>query len=836
MSSEIRVNKINNRAGLGTVTYTDTGIIVSGIVTATSIEVDQLEVAANNTTVGVAITQSGSGDILKLYDGTSEVFTVANQDDGVGAVTISSPKPRIVFNETNASPDYQIRMNGGNFSIHDSTNDIGRFSISPTRTDINNPVLINNDILYIGDKLVHWTDDDTAVRFPSANTISMETAGSERLRIDSSGRILVNKTSTSLSHKLQVESGGDANAIAIIGRSADDIGEFSFYENDASTKLGEIQYRQDHVNFRHRVGDIRFATGGVTERVRIDSSGRLLLNTTTTYASNQIMIVKGASPSAGGNRPYDGQLAIESTETSGAINTGGVLAFIGHDGGTARGFGSIRNLKEDGTSGNYGTYMSFETRTNGSAPAEKLRIDSSGHMGLGVTPNANWPTNADFKALQIGTGACLFGRGSGDEDRGGIAVNWYTDGSNNKYIGNGNAARIYLADGNIYFSTAGANSSGANASMTLTDRMILSSSGRLGLGGFQHNYTMNSQSTDLVIGNGGGGRGITFWTAGAADNQTISFQTNETLSRAEGEISYGPTATSTAADRNAMMFRTNSAERFRIDKNGSLTNTTNSSHSQGAGTFNIKGVINQYSQGSGSGLIFDCDFGRLTGYGDDTNVTNGTNLSACLAHSTTDWTSSNSNTPMTVNGGTFQYRVGFGGYFDCITNGGRVSIGAGSGVPAMSDKLNTAAMTIETWVWYDGDGREVIVSRFGSGYPNQFNMLCDPNGQFHYNNTGVGAGGGNVSGEHFPDKTWHHHVWQYESGVNRWYINGAFANSRSAGSSLAVSSGTGFAIASRADRTEDWRGKIAVVRIYNRALSATEIKNHFELERGRFGV
>jgi len=35
---------------------------------------------------------------------------------------------------------------------------------------------------------------------------------------------------------------------------------------------------------------------------------------------------------------------------------------------------------------------------------------------------------------------------------------------------------------------------------------------------------------------------------------------------------------------------------------------------------------------------------------------------------------------------------------------------------------------------------------------------------------------------------------------------------------------------------ERWDGKIAVVRIYNRALSAAEIKNHFELDRGRFGV
>ena len=41
-------------------------------------------------------------------------------------------------------------------------------------------------------------------------------------------------------------------------------------------------------------------------------------------------------------------------------------------------------------------------------------IDSSGHMGLGVTPNTNLPSNGDFKFLQVGTGASLFGRGNGD--------------------------------------------------------------------------------------------------------------------------------------------------------------------------------------------------------------------------------------------------------------------------------------------------------------------------------------------------------------------------------------------------------------------------------------
>ena len=283
---------------------------------------------------------------------------------------------------------------------------------------------------------------------------------------------------------------------------------------------------------------------------------------------------------------------------------------------------------------------------------------------------------------------------------------------------------------------------------------------------------------------------------------------------------------------------TEGSEKLRIDINGTITNTTNSSHSQGAGTFNVTGTINQYSQGSGSGLIFDCDFGRLTGYADNASIGNGTNLSAALLHTTTDWVSSSSNTPMTVNGSSFGYRVGFGGYLDCVIHQGRISIGAGSGSPNMAEKLNTASMTIESWIWYDGAGREIIASRYGSGFPNQFNMVCDPNGLFHYNNSGVGAGSGDVTGQNFPDKTWHHHVWQYDSSAtkNRWYINGAFANETTVGSSLAVSSNTGFAIASRADDNERWDGKIAVVRIYNRALSATEIKNHFELDRGRFGV
>ena len=41
----------------------------------------------------------------------------------------------------------------------------------------------------IPDKIVHDGDTNTAIRFPAADTVSVETGGSERVRVDSSGRV-----------------------------------------------------------------------------------------------------------------------------------------------------------------------------------------------------------------------------------------------------------------------------------------------------------------------------------------------------------------------------------------------------------------------------------------------------------------------------------------------------------------------------------------------------------------------------------------------------------------------------------------------------------------------
>ena len=83
-----------NASGIGTVgTLRVTGdLTVEGTTTTLDsilTEVDRLEVSANSTVAAGIITQTGSGDILNLFDGSTEVFTVT---DG-GKVGIEAPNP-----------------------------------------------------------------------------------------------------------------------------------------------------------------------------------------------------------------------------------------------------------------------------------------------------------------------------------------------------------------------------------------------------------------------------------------------------------------------------------------------------------------------------------------------------------------------------------------------------------------------------------------------------------------------------------------------------------------------------------------------------------------------
>jgi len=77
---------------------------------------------------------------------------------------------------------------------------------------------------------------------------------------------------------------------------------------------------------------------------------------------------------------YDGHMFLDGGSEGGAANTGGALLFRGYDGSNARVWAYVRGMKENSTSGNYASYISFASRPNGSATREVARFDSAGRF------------------------------------------------------------------------------------------------------------------------------------------------------------------------------------------------------------------------------------------------------------------------------------------------------------------------------------------------------------------------------------------------------------------------------------------------------------------------
>ena len=172
----------------------------------------------------------------------------------------------------------------------------------------------------IPDKIIHDGDTNTALRFPAADTVSVETGGNEALRVDSSGRLIVGHTSSINSYgensQLQVSGTGYADSTIAIRRDSADTGSGSLILSksrgsaggvtvvqdgdklgsivwcgadgtDANSSAGGIQCVVDGTPGANDMpGRLEFYTtndgsGGITEKMRIDSSGNVGINETS---------------------------------------------------------------------------------------------------------------------------------------------------------------------------------------------------------------------------------------------------------------------------------------------------------------------------------------------------------------------------------------------------------------------------------------------------------------------------------------------------------------------------------------------------------------------------
>jgi hypothetical protein len=162
-----------------------------------------------------------------------------------------------------------------------------------------------------------------------------------------------------------------------------------------------------------------------------------------------------------------------TSDATAAGNRAGRIGFGTEGNSTNKELVRLTTVTSGSTAGNLGGDLLFSTKPDGGALTERLRLDSSGNLGLGVTPSA-WAST--WKAAQVGSISSL---SQGASAQTVLGNNFYSDGTNVRYIATGAASFHQQFSGAHTWWNAASGSAGAVASFT--QAMTLDASGNLGV-------------------------------------------------------------------------------------------------------------------------------------------------------------------------------------------------------------------------------------------------------------------------------------------------------------------------------------------------------------------
>jgi hypothetical protein len=288
------------------------------------------------------------------------------------------------------------------------------------------------------------TDSNTGIFFPAADTVAIGTGGTEALRVNSSQSLLLNTTSApAASAKMKIATSARTGA---------------FFD---LTATGGENWIIDSTNTTGSTDVLGIYANGATGLYLQDTGnvgiGYTSINTTLAVNGNAL-IGTGAWPTndfgRSGSRfvnassTEDGNLAIVNMQSGVAANRGGYLylgarATTGVDGAT---FASVQGQRENATSGNYSSFLGFSTTSSTGVIGERMRIDSSGNVGIGTSSPStygkfvayssggygNITTDGHFESYQlldVATAGARFRGGSSQGSLGRIDINQVTTGA-----------------------------------------------------------------------------------------------------------------------------------------------------------------------------------------------------------------------------------------------------------------------------------------------------------------------------------------------------------------------------------------------------------------------
>ena len=234
-------------------------------------------------------------------------------------------------------------------------------------------------------------DANTGLYSPGADQVAISTSGTERIRITSDGKLGLGTSSPSYLLDVRRSSAGDV--VAFTG-STDGGRPLKFASADNGIFLG-AQWTRDIASG----GGIHAWAINGSERARIDGSGRLLVGTSSArlHGSGTIptLQVEGSSGALSIRRNIAVATALPANFFIGrarggafeAVTSGdylGKITFTGADGSAQIAAATIEAIV-DGTPGanDMPGRLVFSTTADGaSSPTERMRIDSSGRIGI----------------------------------------------------------------------------------------------------------------------------------------------------------------------------------------------------------------------------------------------------------------------------------------------------------------------------------------------------------------------------------------------------------------------------------------------------------------------
>jgi hypothetical protein len=454
------------------------------------------------------VTYAGASGLLQdsanlTFDGTT--LTAANFADS----SLTSGRVTYAGASGNLSDSANLTFNGTDLTVSGAVN---AGSVNATTLDLTN-IEVTNIKAKDGTSAATIADSTGVVSFTANPTLSAGTANG--VAYLNGSKVLTSGSALTFDGSNLVSTGAGTFSSLVVSNAS---GTLNTVANAAPRVFGSTS-----VLYNAAAQHI-WETGGLgspSEQMRLTSTG-LGIGTSS----------PGAKLDVRGNATFTGNAT--ARQTADFTNTGGQLYV-----GTESSAGGAVFTGSSAYAGILGTNNAtpLQLATNG---ATRATLDSSGNLGLGVTPSA-W---SGAKALQIsggGLNGALYASSTGVV---GLTNNYYNAGGD-VYVANGFATRYYQLNGQHVWNTAPSGTAGNTISFT--QAMTLDASGRLGIGA-------TSPANPLSV-SGSTGTIASFTNGATADFSIICGSSITSLN---------------AGGANILAFQTGGTERARITSGGDL--------------------------------------------------------------------------------------------------------------------------------------------------------------------------------------------------------------------------------------------------------------------------